>query len=144
MKYQITLTEMQARLLSYALEQFMRLIVGQDWAFQDLMESAWEKRCKKATGNVMDEEWDGGWSAMREDAERICKEIKKRFWGLAPNANYGIRYNDTADILYDMHCVLRHALWESKPEPKSHMTVDSGPAHQFGSEPLAKVTSKDE
>lgn len=43
-KYQITLTEKQARLLSYALEQFMRLIVGQDWAFQDLMESAWEKR----------------------------------------------------------------------------------------------------
>lgn len=144
MKYQITLTEKQARLLSYALEQFMRLIVGQDWAFQDLMESAWEKRCKEATGDMMDEGWDGGWQAMREDAERICKEIKKRFWGLAPNANYGIRYDDSADILYDMHQVLRHALWMSQPEPKNHMTVDSDPAHQYGSEPLATITLKDE
>ena len=144
MKYQITITEKQARLLSYALDQFSRLIEGQDSSFQDLMESAWEKRCKKATGNMMDEEWDGGWGAMREDAERICKEIKKRFWGLKWNANYGIRYNDEADILYDMHCVLRHALWLSQPEPKNHMTVDSNPAHQFGSEPLATVTLKDE
>ena len=144
MKYQITLTEKQARLLSYALDQFPRLIEGQDSSFQDLMESAWEKRCKKATGNMMDDEWDGGWNAMREDAERICKEIKKRFWGLKWNANYGIRYNDEADILYDMHCVLRHALWLSQPEPKNHMTVDSNPAHQFGSEPLATITLKDE
>ena len=144
MKYQITLTEKQARLLSYALDQFPRLIQGQDSSFQDLMESAWEKRCKKATGNMMDKEWDGGWAAMREDAERICKEIKKRFWGLEWNANYGINHDDTADILYDMHCVLRHALWLSQPEPKSHMTVDSDPAYQFGSEPLATVTLKDE
>lgn len=35
-------------------------------------------------------------------------------------------------------------LWKNRPEPKSHITVNAFPATQFGSEPLAKVTSKDE
>lgn len=138
-KFTIELSEKQASLLSWSLDQFMRLIVGQDWSFQELMESAWEKRCKEATGNMMDKEWDGGWAAMREDSERICKEIKKRFWGLEWNANYGIHYDDTADILYDMHQVIRHALWKSRPEPKSHWTNDAIPPTQVGSEKLIKI-----
>ena len=56
MKYTLELTEKQARLLSYACDQFARLIQGQDSSFQDLMEMAWGKRCKKATGNSMDKE----------------------------------------------------------------------------------------
>lgn len=143
-KYIIEVSERQAELLSWALDTFPRLIQGQDHAYQDLLESAWERRCKEATGRMMDDEFEGGWQKMREDAETFCKEIKKRFWDLAPNADYGIHYDESADILWDIYQVLRYELWKNTPEPKSHMTVDAFPATRFGSEPLAKVTSKDE
>ena len=88
--YNLKLTKRQAKLLSYACDQFARCIQGQDWVLQDLMESAWEKRCKEATGKTMDNEWDGGWYDMHHEAEGICKRIKKRFWGCEANAMYGI------------------------------------------------------
>lgn len=138
--YTLRLTERQAKLLSYACDQFSRLICGQDWSYQNLFEEAWEKRCKEATGNLMDNEWDGGWHAMRQDAEAICKQIKKRFWGLDWNSLYGVKYDDTADILFDLHQVIRHQLWIDRPESeKSHITVDAGEAMRFGSESLAEI-----
>lgn len=143
-KYVLELNQKQAELLSWALDTFPRLIEGQDHAYQDLLESAWERRCKKATGRSMDDEFEGGWHKMREDAETFCKEIKRRFWDLAPDANYGIHYDESADILWDIYATLRYEIWKNRPEPKSHNTVNAFPATQFGSEPLAKVTSKDE
>lgn len=138
--YQLELTERQARILSYACDHFSRLICGQDWFYQELFESAWEKRCKEATGNMMDKEFEGGWYEMRADAEAICKQIKKRFWGCEANAMYGVNYDDTADLLFDLHCVIRHQLWLDSPEDqKSRFTVDSDEAMQYGSEPLAKI-----
>lgn len=139
--YRLELTERQARLLSYACDQFSRLICGQDNAFQELMEAAWEKRCKEAVGgHGMDKEWDGGWYNMRHDAEEICRNIKKRFWGLDRQSLYGVYYDETADILFDIHCVIRHQLWLDRPdEDKSTMTVDAFEAMQFGKEPLVKM-----
>ena len=143
-KYILEMNERQARLLSWVCDTFPRLIEGQGHPYQDLFESAWEKRCKKATGKMMDDEFEGGWQKMREDAETFCKEIKKRFWDLAPNANYGIHYDDTADIIWDVYRCLRHELWKNNPN-RSNMTVDSeNPSSNIGSEPLIKVTSKDE
>lgn len=143
-KYIIEMNERQARLLSWVCDTFPRLMEGQNFAFQELFESAWEKRCKKATGKMMDEEFEGGWDKMREDAELFSKRIKKRFWDLEPMANWGIHYDDTADIIWDFHQALRFELWKNQPEPKSHFTVDAFPAHRFGDEPLIKVTSKDD
>ena len=79
---------------------------------------------------------------MREDAGTFCKEIKKRFWDLAPSANYGVYYDDISDIIFDMHQCIRHELWLNGD--KKYHTVDSYPACQFGKEPLIKVTSRDE
>ena len=59
--YTLELTERQAKLLSCACDQFPRLIQGQDGAYQDLFEEAWEKRSKEATGDSMHKGWDGGW-----------------------------------------------------------------------------------
>lgn len=138
--YTLHLTKRQVEILSYACDRFSRLICGQDWTFQDLFEEAWEKRCKEATGKFMDKELDGGWQNMRDDAEVMSWEIKRRYWGLERNAMYGIHYADTADILYDLHQVLRHQLWLDRPEDKkSHITVDASEAMQFGTEPLAKI-----
>ena len=139
-KYIIELNEKQARLLSYVCDTFPRLICGQDRAYQDLFEAAWGKRCKEATGKMMDDDFEGGWDKMREDAETFCKEIKRRFWNLPPNASYGVKYDDTADIIFDIHECIRHELWLNGD--RKHHTVDSYPAHQWGNEPLIKVTSK--
>jgi len=93
----------------------------------------------------MDDEWDGGWQAMREEAEELCKRIKLRFWGLPYNALNGINYDDTADILWSIHQVLRHQLWLDDPRPdKPRYTVDASPAMQYGSEPLATIKSKED
>lgn len=138
--YSLELTERQAKLLSYACDQFLRLICGQGFPYQQLFEDAWEKRCKEVTGKSMDSDFEGGWHNMREEAEEICAKIKQRFWGCAPNAHYGIRYDETADILFDIHQVIRHQIWEDKPEDKKdYYTVDSAAAMRFGDEPLAVI-----
>ncbi len=138
--YNLQLTKRQAEILSYACDRLSRIICGQDWTYQEFLEEAWEKRCKKATGNSMDKEWAGGWYNMRHEAEEICKNIKKRFWGLERNAMYGIHYDDTADILFDLHQCIRHQLWLDRPDSeKSTITVDASDAMRVGSEPLAII-----
>jgi hypothetical protein len=53
---------------------------------------------------------------------------------------YGIRYDDTADILFDIHQCIRHQLWLDRPaDKKSNITVDADEAMQVGSEPLAVI-----
>lgn len=138
--YTLELTKRQAELLSYACDRFSRLIEGQDWTYAELFEEAWERRCKEATGKPMDDEFEGGWHIAREDAEMFAKQIKRRFWGLEPCAMFGIHYDDTSDILFDIHQSIRHQLWLDKPEEKkSHITVDADEPMRFGSEPLALI-----
>lgn len=139
--YTIQLTKKQMQILSHYTDAMSRLITGQDFIYRQLFESAWEKRCKEETGNWMDKEWEGGWYRMREDAEALCKQIKKRFWGLESNSLYGVNYNDDADILFDMHQVIRHQLWLDNPDTdKLSYTVDAFEAMKYGSEPL--ITTK--
>lgn len=138
-KYTLHLTEGQAKILSYACNQFSRLICGQDWSYQELFETAWVKRCKEATGNFMDKQWDGGWYDMRHETEELCDRIKKRYWGLERNSMYGIGYSNTADVLFDLHRVIRHQLWK---DDEKHLTttVDAeDPTSPIGDEPLAVI-----
>lgn len=136
--YQLELTERQAKLLSWACDTIARIIEGQDRTYQDMMEAAWEKRCKEATGKMMDDEWDGGWYNMRHDAERMSQEMKRRFWGLEPNALNGVFYDKDGDTLLDIHQVIRHQLWQDNPNHQLY-TVDAAEAHRFGDEPLANI-----
>lgn len=88
----------------------------------------------------MDKEFEGGWQAMRNDAEYYSNAIKRRFWGLERNVLYGVNYDDTSDILWDIYQVIRHQLWLDKPEDKkSRITVDADEPLSFGTEPLAKI-----
>ena len=139
-KYKIELTEHQLRILSFVCDQYSRLICGQGWEYQQLFEAAWERRAKEVTGNAMDKGFEGGWYAMREQAEQIVNQIKALFWGMAPNANYGIYYDKTADLLFEMHQVIRHQLWLDTPEnERSRLTVDASEAMTLTDEPLIKV-----
>lgn len=143
--YTLRLTKRQAELLSWTCDQFSRIIIGQDWTYQEMFEQGWEKRCKEATGRMMDEEWDGGWQAMRNEAEELSQHIKKRFFGLDRCTLNGVGYDDSADILFDLYQVIRKQLWDDRPDDqKSFMTVDSDKAMQFGSEPLARIERNDD
>ena len=142
-KYIIELTEKQARLLSHACDQFPRLIQGQDSSFRQLMENAWQKRCKEVTGELTNESWDGGWHTMVEDAENVSKYIKYRFWHLPDNAIQGPLYEDNADIIWDIHQAIRYELWKNDSDA-SDMIVDAFPPVRSGSEPIVKVISKEE
>lgn len=139
--YQLELTERQAKLLSYACDRLSRIICGQDWTYQEFFEEAWEKRCKEDTGNSMDKEWDGGWSAMRAETEELCKKIKAKYWGLGANAMYGIHYDDTADILFSLHTVIRHQIWLDGD--RQFHGVDSDEPTKVGTEPLAVIRRTD-
>ena len=137
--YSLELTEKQARLLSWTCDTMTRIIEGQDRTYQDFFERAWEKRCKEATGKLMDEEFEGGWSAMRDDAEVSCKQIKKRFWGLDWQTLNGIHYDEDGDTIWDIYRVIRHQLWKDNPN-RSQWTVDAeDPYSSIGPEPLAKI-----
>lgn len=141
--YTLEITEGQAKALSHACDEFSRLICGQDWSYRRLFELAWEKRCKEATGNLMDDEFDGGWKSMRHYCDLLVKSLKSRFWGLEGCSMNGVGYDDEADILFDLHQVIRHQLWKDREESdKSRVTVDAFDATKFGSEPLARMSRK--
>lgn len=139
--YTLELTERQARILSYTCDRLSRIICGQDWTYQEFLEEAWEKRAKEATGNCMDKDFEGGWQQMRDDAEKMCKEMKQRFWGLPSNSMYGIHYDDVADILFSLHQVIRHQLWLDGD--RQFHGVDSDTPMCYGSEPLAVMRKTD-
>lgn len=144
--YNIQVTEKQLRILSATCNAYMRLICGQSMDLAELMESAWEKHCKKATDKMIDEEWNGGWSKAREDAETYAQAIRDRFWFCKPGSLYGLGYDETADMLYDIHQVLRHQLYLDLPEnerAEMKWTVLADPPMQFGKEPLPVVTRKE-
>ena len=139
--YRLELTERQAKLLSYACDQFMRCIQGQPEAFQSLMEEAWEKRCKEATGNMMDKEWNGGWWNMRHQAERLSRLATKWFWGC--RQGYGIYYDDAADIFFDIHRVLRYQFYKDRGDTSKAFVDSENPTSPIGSEPLAVIRRTD-
>lgn len=136
-RYSLELTEYQAKLLSWACDEFSRIICGQDWSIQTILEMAWEKRAMSSAGDAFDKEFEGGWSKMREETNVLVKDIKKRYWGLDRSTMNGIHYDDRSDALYDIHQVIRHQLWLDQPEEKRQSYVnDAYEAHQFSSQEL--------
>ena len=120
-QYTITLTERQLRLLAYACRVTDRLIIGQlDFSLQECCEEAFEKLHKNdKAGEIGSDEWN----FMRYKVTEAIQMLRKLCWGVEYGENYGIRYDNTADILYDMQKVMEHALWlEEDPEKRSKWT----------------------
>lgn len=57
---------------------------------------------------------------ISEKVKTLLREVKSLAWNLGPGSNKGVKYDDGADILFDIHQVIRHHLWKIKPEPKYH------------------------
>lgn len=123
-QYNITLNERQLRLLAYACRVTDRLIIGQlDFSLKECCEAAFEKLHKnEEAGKVGSNEWH----AMRFEVEEAIQKLRKLCWGVEGGQYYGIHYDETADILFDMQKVIEHALWlEKDPKKRSNITNDA-------------------
>ena len=141
-KVVLTLTEKQSQILEKVCDAYCRLICGQPREIEELMMAAWEKRCKKETGKLMDDIWDGGWDIAQSQAKLFSDEMRMKFWGCPRSTMYGLGYDETADILYDLYQVLRHERYlnmSEKDQQQLRMTVLADKPMQFSSEPLAEI-----
>ena len=144
-KYQIEVTERQLQLLSYACEKADRQIIGQlGISLENDCLDAWEYEYKKDNNikgalRTLPKEWHD----VRAEVERHIDELRQLCWKCDKFRSYGINYNETADTLWDLHRVFRHALWKERPADKrSNVTVDAecpSESLRYGSEPFAKI-----
>lgn len=144
-KFQIEVTERQLQLLSYACDKADRQIIGQlGISLENDCLDAWEREYKKenrikGTLKTLPPEWHD----VRNSVEMHIDELRQLCWKCDKFRYYGVNYDKTADTLWDMHRVFRHALWKERPEDKrSNITVDSeNPSEmlRYGSEPYAKI-----
>lgn len=144
-KFQIEVTERQLKLLSYACEKADRQIIGQlGISLENDCLDAWEREYKKENGikgalRHLPEEWH----KVQAEVERHIDELRKLCWKCDKFKSYGVNYDDTADTLWDLHRVFRHALWKERPEDKrSNITVDAEEPRgglKYGDEPFAKI-----
>lgn len=142
-KYQIELTERQLQLLSYSCEKADRQIIGQlDVSlWHDCME-AWEREYKKDNGiKGILPHLPKEWHIVRGQVDGLIDTLRQLCWHQDRHTMYGVGYDNTADTLFDMHCVFRHAIWKEEPEDKRLVGVVSAYPHDhpYGSEPLAKI-----
>ena len=123
-QFTITLNERQLELLAYACRITDRLIIGQlDFSLQECCETAFDKLHKD------DKQYDIGsseWYKMQAEVKEAINKLRKLCWGVDYNQNYGIHYDDAADILFDMQKVIEHALWlEEDPKKRCKYTNDA-------------------
>ena len=140
LRYCVELTKNQLSALEHGCEQLARMIVGQDFIYQEVFEQAWDKNVREKNGyEVCGPEW----REMRNEVESICARLKKLCWNMDGAGVYGIKYSEQSDILFDMYQAFRYQRYlDMSPEDKEicKYTVLSDSPMGYSSEPLPKIT----
>lgn len=133
-QFSLQLNYAQIKALSDACDNYSRILAGQlDTGLADTIMNGITKENKgKENSELID---------MYHQAMHFADELKAYVWNCGIGCSKGVGYDDTSDLLYDIHQVIRHHLWQMQPEPKSHYINDAYPAMRFGKEPLAVVTT---
>jgi hypothetical protein len=138
--YTIELNEKQLRLLNEAVEFASRWIIG------DCGTISWPQAALHH--EEMNYEDFENWLKRRDQLDALMDVVKMIGWGIKHGSNKGVGYHADADSLFEMHQVIRHALWkESDDEHKeiTKYTVSANPPVNFyTNEPLIKVAPKAE
>lgn len=134
MKYQIEVSEEQARIISEALDLYMRVRLGQveviiePWRFAirgDQQEQTAERLLV---------------------AERLVGDAKMALTGFTPTASFGIGHDavpNDARIAQDIRQTIRHRMaWDRRPE--GGHTADFHEPMSWGKQPLPKVSKVEE
>ena len=100
-KYQLILTEEQARLVAKCCEFYCRVKIGQ---------------FKEITYQIAKEEFSEGWSERREEAERLLQKAKECIYPelRGVGSSYGIGKFDDADKAYDVYQVIRQQFYPDR------------------------------
>lgn len=135
-RYTIEVSKHQMQMLSMMCDRMSRLICGQlDNSVQEFVEEAWERRHKsKDNPHGMGK----GWYEMRHEVEILLTQLKKLGWGLDRFSDYGIHYDELADLLFEMHQVMRHQLWLDNPN-RLEFSVDGDTPMKLTDEPMITV-----
>jgi hypothetical protein len=108
--YTIELNEKQLRLLNEAVEFTSRWIMG------DCGTISWPQAATHHQEMNTKEDFDG-WIKRRDQLDALMDVVKMIGWNLRhPGSSKGIGYNQDADALYEMHCSIRHELWNAAQE----------------------------
>ena len=131
-KYTITLNKTQLKIIQKALEWFFRLQMGQFFDYADEIALNGED-----VFNHNDPDHERKFNEYiwrRNDA----KEAFEKAFRIAQPKLFCQKTEDMM-IAEDMWRVIRHKFWLDRPEPKSHITVDSDEPIFFACEPPIKV-----
>lgn len=134
-RFILELNRRQLEILSDACDNHSRNICGQlDVGLSDILEAGIAREYKTADFEHRHQ--------IRERAMELLREVKILVWNMGAGASYGVNYDAKADILFDIHQVIRHQLWKMRPEPRPQMSVCSTQGFPFGDEPFVTVTKK--
>ena len=131
-EWKVTLDKKQLILIRNALEFYFRFMMGQEMHIAN-------EFCLDALGGYGVDEF----CARREKAERALRVC---FRSVFPKG-YCEKKSEVSIDMADMWSAIRHALWEARPEPKPHYTVDAYSLYHEGDLPpitVERMGSKNE
>ena len=136
MTYTITLNDNQLRVLQHAVEVWERTMMGQFWDYTEELAMATHDYWNK-DGEINNVEFDL-YIKDRDGAKYMMEAAYKRCCG------WKSLQQKTDDMLTaeDMWTAMRYKMWQDRPEPKSHDTVDGRPPLHLGGEPPIKITAE--
>lgn len=132
----VAISSEELQLLSYICNTIMRFYCGQTFTMVDTLMNCWMRFHNDNTEEYY---------RVREEVKYDVELLHMLCWNQNVSENYGIHYNETVDILFDMHQVFRHALWKDLPEDKRRFfTVDSDEPKQSSDILLLSINKEKE
>lgn len=130
MTYKIEFTENQFKTVQRALEMWERMMMGQFMDFADELALNGYRYDKSDPDN--DEKFNKYIDRRNESQELMEKAYR---------AACPVSQNKTYDMLTieDIWVAMRYQMWQDRPEPKPHDTVDSRKPFGVSDEPIPKI-----
>lgn len=130
MTYKIELTENQFKTVQRALEMWERTMMGQFMDFADELALNGYRYDKSDPKN---NEKFKAYIERRNESQNL---MEKAYHAACP-----IPQSKTEDMLTieDIWVAMRYQMWQDRPEPKPHDTVDSRKPFRVSDEPIPKI-----
>lgn len=113
-KYKITCNEEQIRMISFALEQYSRMICGQlGHNYMPSIETALHKEIYVKGGSTLESMQE--MCRVRDIVDQHLEQIKTLIWNLG-GASHGLHYDKDSDMSYEMYKAIKHQFEVEKQE----------------------------
>lgn len=130
MKYRIELTETQFKTVRNALEMWERMMMGQFFDYAtEIAKNGYEYNKDNPDNSRKFDDY----IIRRNDSQEL---MDRAYIVACPKPQ---SKTDDMRIIEDIWLAMRYQLWEDRPEPKSHDTVDSRKPLKVSDEPIPKI-----